>query len=46
LSAGVDPTTVAEWAGHSLSTLMEIYAACVYGRDVVAKRLIQDALGS
>jgi hypothetical protein len=45
LSAGVDPATVAEWAGHSLAVLMEVYAACLYGQDVVAKRLVQHALG-
>lgn len=45
LVGGVDPATVAEWAGHSLSVLMEIYAACVYGQDVVALRLMQQALG-
>jgi len=45
LSAGVDPATVAEWAGHSLAVLMEVYAACLYGQDVVAKRLVQEALG-
>ncbi|PXY26742.1 hypothetical protein BAY59_19060 [Prauserella coralliicola] len=45
LSGGVDPATVAEWAGHSLSVLMEIYAACLYGQDVVARRQVQAALG-
>jgi integrase len=45
LSAGVDPATVAEWAGHSLAVLMEVYAACLYGQDVMAKRLVQAALG-
>lgn len=45
LSGGVDPATVAEWAGHSLSVLMEVYAACLYGRDVVARLQVQAALG-
>ncbi|CAM2923392.1 integrase [Saccharomonospora xinjiangensis] len=45
LSGGVDPATVAEWAGHSLSVLMEIYAACLYGQDVVARQRVQAALG-
>lgn len=45
LSAGVDPATVAEWAGHSLSVLMEIYAACIYGQEVLARRRVQEALG-
>lgn len=38
LSAGVDPATVAEWAGHSLSVLIAIYAACRYGKEVVSRR--------
>ncbi len=46
LMAGVDPVMVAEWAGHSLSVLMEVYAACLYGQDVVARRRVQEALGS
>jgi integrase len=33
LAGGVDPVTVAGWAGHSLSVLMEVYAACLYGQD-------------
>jgi integrase len=45
LAGGVDPATVSEWAGHSLSVLMEIYAACLYGRDVVARQQVQAALG-
>jgi integrase len=45
LSGGIDPAVVAEWAGHSLAVLMEIYAACLYGQDVVARRLMQQALG-
>lgn len=45
LTGGVDPATVAEWAGHSLSVLMEVYAACLYGQDVVNRRRVQEALG-
>jgi integrase len=45
LAAGVDPATVAEWAGQSLSVLMEIYAAMLYGQGVLAQRLVQTALG-
>ena len=45
LAGGVDPATVAEWAGHSLSVLMEVYAACLYGQDAVARRRVQAALG-
>lgn len=43
--AGVDPATVAEWAGHSLAVLMDVYAACPYGQDVVSRRRVQAALG-
>ncbi len=45
LAAGVDPATVAEWAGHSLAVLMEIYAACLYGAEVTARQQVQAALG-
>lgn len=45
LNGHVDPTAVAEWAGHSLSVLMEIYAACLYGQDVMNRRRVQEALG-
>ncbi|WP_279587041.1 hypothetical protein [Amycolatopsis arida] len=36
---------MAEWAGHSLSVLLEISAACVHGQDVVARQRAQAALG-
>lgn len=45
LLGGVDPATVAEWAGHSLAVLMEVYAAILYGQEAVARRKIQAALG-
>lgn len=45
LSGGVDPALVAEWAGHSLAVLMDVYAACLYGQEVIAKRRIENALG-
>jgi integrase len=45
LSGGVDPAKVAEWAGHSLSVLMEVYAACLYGQEVTARQQVQAALG-
>lgn len=45
LAGGVPATTVAEWAGHSVSVLLEIYAACLHGQDVVARRQVQVALG-
>jgi hypothetical protein len=28
---GVDPTQIAEWAGHSLEVLLRIYARCIDG---------------
>jgi site-specific recombinase XerD len=32
LSGGADPALVAEWAGHSLAVLMEVYAARLDGQ--------------
>lgn len=45
LNGGVPPTTVAEWAGHSVEVLLETYAKCLDGQDEIAKRLVQLALG-
>jgi integrase len=44
LNAGVPPTQVAEWAGHSVHVLMKVYAKCVYGQDEAARRRIETAL--
>lgn len=44
LNAGVPPTQVAEWAGHSVSVLLRVYAKCVYGQDEVARQRIETAL--
>jgi integrase len=44
LNAGVDPTQVAAWAGHSVQVLLQVYAKCIAGRDEVAKRRIEVAL--
>ncbi|MER6950814.1 tyrosine-type recombinase/integrase [Nonomuraea sp. NPDC000554] len=44
LNAGVAPTQVAEWAGHSVEVLLRIYAKCIVGQDEAAKRRIADAL--
>jgi integrase len=44
LNGGVPPTQVAEWAGHSLDVLLRIYAKCLVGQDVIAKRRITEAL--
>jgi integrase len=45
LNGGVPPTTVAEWAGHSLEVLLKIYAKCLDGTDAIIRRRVQDALG-
>lgn len=44
LNAGVPPTQVAEWAGHSVAVLLRVYAKCVYGQDEAARRRIETAL--
>ena len=44
LNAGVPPTQVAEWAGHSVNVLLRVYAKCVYGQDAVARQRIEAAL--
>ena len=44
LNAGLPPTQVAEWAGHSVDVLLRIYAKCVVGQDTTAKRRIAAAL--
>jgi integrase len=46
LNAGVPPTNVAEWAGHSVDVLLKIYAKCVEGQDEAAKKRITAALAS
>jgi integrase len=45
LNGGVPPTTVAEWAGHSVEILLRIYAKCLDGGDVLVRRRVQAALG-
>lgn len=44
LNAGVSPTQVAEWTGHSVDVLLTIYAKCVEGEDAIAKKRISAAL--
>ena len=44
LNGGVAPTQVAEWAGHSVTILLRIYAKCLAGQEGTALRRIQDAL--
>jgi integrase len=45
LNGGVPPTTVAEWAGHSVEILLRIYAKCLDGGDALIRRRVQAALG-
>jgi len=44
LNAGVPPTRVAEWAGHSVNVLLRVYAKCVYGQDEVTRQRIEARL--
>jgi integrase len=44
LNAGVPPTQVAEWAGHSVAVLLQIYAKCLAGQEDTARRRIAAAL--
>lgn len=45
LNGGVPATTVAEWAGHSVEVLLEVYAKCLTGQEHVARQQVQRALG-
>jgi integrase len=45
LHAGVDSTQVAAWAGHSVGVLMRVYASSLHGREELAMRRIEAALG-
>ncbi|MCO1581200.1 tyrosine-type recombinase/integrase [Crossiella sp. SN42] len=44
LNAGVDPTQVAEWAGHSVEVLLRVYAACIAGNEDRNRKRIEEAL--
>ncbi|THJ74931.1 integrase [Candidatus Frankia alpina] len=44
LNAGVSPQQVAEWAGHSVAVLHRVYAKCVDGDDITARKRIAAAL--
>jgi len=44
LNAGVPPTQVAEWAGHSVMVLLRVYAKCIYGQEEMATQRIDAAL--
>ena len=45
LNAGVPSTQVAEWAGHSVAVLLQIYAKCIAGQEDAARQRIVAALG-
>lgn len=44
LNAGVAPTQVAEWAGHSVNVLLRVYAKCIVGQDEASRARVQSAL--
>ena len=44
LNGGVDPTQVAEWAGHSVAVLLRVYAKCISDREELNRRRIEEAL--
>ncbi len=44
LNAGVPPTQVAEWAGHSVHVLLRVYAKCIVGQDEAARLRIAAVL--
>ena len=44
LNAGVPPTQVATWAGHSVAVLLHIYAKCLVGQEETSRRRIDAAL--
>lgn len=45
LSAGVSPTQVAEWAGHSVNGLLQIYAKCLAGQEQLARERVARMFG-
>jgi integrase len=46
LNAGVPSTQVAEWAGHTVGVLHQIYAKCIAGQEAAARQKIAAALGT
>jgi hypothetical protein len=42
----VPSTQVAEWAGHSLAVLLQIYAKCLVGQEEAPRRRIDAVLGT
>lgn len=43
LNQGVSATQVAEWAGHSVTVLLRVYAKCIIGGAAAALRQIEQA---
>jgi integrase len=44
LNGGVPPTQVAQWAGHSVAVLLQVYAKCLDGQEAAALRRVEAAL--
>lgn len=44
LNAGVEPPRVAEWAGHSVRVLLEVYAKCLDSGEQLARQRVEEAL--
>jgi integrase len=44
LAAGIEVAQVAEWAGHSIETLLRVYAKCIDGSVQRAKKRLLQAL--
>ncbi|MEV4645515.1 hypothetical protein [Saccharopolyspora sp. NPDC049357] len=40
------PTQVAEWAGHSVAALLQIYAKVLVGQEDIARKRIQELVSS
>ena len=45
LNAGVDRTQGAGRAGHNVQVFLQVYAKCIVGRDEIAWRRVEAALG-
>jgi len=45
LNGGVPPTQVAEWAGHSVEVLLQIYAKCLDGGTAALRDRIEGGIG-
>jgi hypothetical protein len=44
LNATGDPTRVAEWAGHAVSVLLRVYAKCLDGGGLDARKRVEERL--